>query len=65
LGVLKGSLKAAWKLRVAESGNPLNLIWLEPAQGKQEEVNRESESDCYLGSLFCAERIALIGQLVN
>jgi hypothetical protein len=54
--VLKGSLKATWKLRVAESGNPLNLIWLEPAQGKQEEVKRESESEGYLGSLFCAER---------
>jgi hypothetical protein len=40
--VLKGSLKATWKLRVAESGNPSNLIWLEPAQGKQEEVKRTS-----------------------
>jgi hypothetical protein len=52
--VLKGSLKATWKLRVAESGNPLNLIWLEPAQGKQEEVKRESESEGYLGSPILA-----------
>jgi hypothetical protein len=41
LGVLKGSLKTTRKLRVATSGNPLNLTWLEPAKGKQEEVKRE------------------------
>jgi hypothetical protein len=52
LGVLKGSLKATWKLRVAKSGNPLNLTWPIPAKGKQDEVMRESESDGYLGSLI-------------
>jgi hypothetical protein len=54
LGVLKGSLKTTRKLRVATSGNPLNLTWLAPAKGKQEEVKRESESDGYLGSLIFA-----------
>ena len=54
LGVLKGSLKATWKLRVAKSGNPSNLTWLIPAKGKQEEVKRESKSGGYLGSLIFA-----------
>jgi hypothetical protein len=52
--VLKGSLKATWKLRVAKSGNPSNLTWLIPAKGKQEEVKRESKSGGYLGSLIFA-----------
>jgi hypothetical protein len=60
LGVLKGSLKAAWKLRVAKSGNPSNLTWLIPAKEKQEEVKRESEGDGYLGSLFSAWRLETV-----